>query len=141
MLYFCTRFQAAETATLQVRNSKAIRIVADAEIAIINKTKDMNENIEIMAKLEEIKQISLLGAKDVFNIDDVAAYTGLSKGYIYKLTHERRIPFAKGGGKMLFFKREDINAWLLQNKVSSQQELEQMAAAYVLNNPRKGGRK
>lgn len=101
----------------------------------------MNENIEIMAKLEEIKQISLMGAKDVFNIDDVAAYTGLSKGYIYKLTHERRIPFAKGGGKMLFFKREDINAWLLQNKVSSQQELEQLAAAYVLNNPRKGGRK
>ena len=130
-----------ETATPQARNPKAMRIVADVEIAIINKTKDMNENIEIMAKLEEIKQISLMGAKDVFNIDDVAAYTGLSKGYIYKLTHERRIPFAKGGGKMLFFKREDINAWLLQNKVSSQQELEQMAAAYVLNNPKKGGRK
>ena len=95
-----------------------------------------------MAKLERIEQLTLLGAKDVFNMDDVAAYTGFSKGYLYRLVCEGAIPYFKGGGKMNFFKREDINAWLLQNRVSSQAEIAATAAAYVVNNPvRKGGRR
>lgn len=103
----------------------------------------MNENNnELMAKLERIEQLTLLGAKDVFNKDYVAAYTGFTKGYIYRLVSERAIPFFKGGGKMNFFKRDDVNAWLLQNRVSSQSEIAATAAAYVVNNPvRKGGRK
>ncbi len=102
----------------------------------------MGNNIELMAKLERIEQLTMLGAKDVFNMDDVAAYTGMSKGDIYGLVCKREIPFYKGGGKMNFFRREEINAWLLQNRVSSQSEIAAAAAAYVVNNPvRKGGRK
>lgn len=102
----------------------------------------MENNIELMAKLEHIEQLTLLGAKDVFNMDDLVAYTGLSKGYLYRLVCKREIPFYKGGGKMNFFKREDINAWLLQNRVSSQSEIAATAAAYVVNNPiKRGGRK
>lgn len=102
----------------------------------------MNDNLELMAKLDRIEQLTLLKAKDVFNIEDVAAYTGFSTGYIYRLTHERRIPHYKGGGKCLYFRREDINNWLLQNRVSSNDEIEAAAAAYVVNNPvRKGGKR
>lgn len=98
------------------------------------------ENVELMAKLERIEQLTLLGAKDVFNMDDLVAYTGFSKGYLYRLVCEGAIPYYKGGGKMNFFKRDEINAWLLRNRTSSQSEVAAAAAAYVVNNPlRKGG--
>ena len=102
----------------------------------------MAENVEIIAKLERIEQLTMLGAKEVFNMDDMVAYTGFSKGYIYKLVCRKEIPYYKGGGKENFFKRDDVNAWLCRNRISSQQEIGATAAAYVVNNPiRKGGRR
>ena len=95
-----------------------------------------------MAKLERIEQLTLLSAKDVFNMDDLVAYTGLTKGYLYRLVNERAIPYYKGNGKMNYFKRDDINAWLLRNRIMSQAEIDAAAAAYVVKNPiRKGGRR
>lgn len=99
-------------------------------------------NVKILAKLERIEQLTLLGAKDVFNMDDLAAYTGMSKTYLYKLVCERAIPYYKGNGKMNYFRRDDINAWLLRNRIMSQEEIDAAAAAYVVKNPiRKGGRR
>ena len=102
----------------------------------------MTENIELMAKLERIEQLTLLNAKDVFNMEDLEAYTGMSKGYLYRLISEGEIPYYKGNGKMNYFKRDEINAWLLRNRVKTKYEIDAAAAAYVVKNPiRKGGRK
>lgn len=98
----------------------------------------MNE--EILAKLDRIEQLTLMGAKDVLNIEDVAAYTGFTKGYIYRVISRGDLPHYKGGGKCVFFRREDVNAWLLSKRVSSKDEMGAKAAAYVVNHPiRKGG--
>lgn len=100
------------------------------------------EYINILAKLERIEQLTLMSAKDVFNMDDLAAYTGMSKGYLYRLISERAIPYYKGNGKMNYFKRDEINAWLLRDRIKSQSEIDAAAAAYVVKNPiRKRGRK
>lgn len=99
-------------------------------------------NVKILEKLERIEQLTLLGAKDVFNMDDLVAYTGLTKGYLYRLVSERAIPYYKGNGKMNYFRRDDINAWLLRNRIMTQEEFDAAAAAYVVKNPiRKGGRR
>lgn len=34
-------------------------------------------------------------SRDIFNIEDLSAYTGLARGYIYKLTSARVIPHYK----------------------------------------------
>lgn len=102
----------------------------------------MNENIELMAKLDRIEQLTLLGAKDVFNMEDLEAYTGMAKSYLYKLVCHGEIPHYKGNGKKNYFKREEINSWLLRNRVKSQSEIDAAAAAYVLKNPiKRGGRR
>lgn len=100
----------------------------------------MSENL-ILEKLERIEQLTLLKAKDVFNMDDLALYTGFTKEWLYKLVSRRAIPYYKSGGKMNFFRRADIDAWLLQNRVSSQAEIDAVAAAHVVNNPTKRGGK
>ena len=46
--------------------------------------------------------------KEVLNLTEVAAFTGLSKSYIYKLTHKQLIPHYKPFGKMCYFNKTEI---------------------------------
>ena len=88
-------------------------------------------NDKILIELAEIKQYALLGAKNVLTIDDVALLTGVSIGYIYKLTCKRAIPFYKPNGKILYFDRKEIEAWMKQNRVATNDELESQAKTYL----------
>ncbi len=67
---------------------------------------------------DELKQVtSLLSSqKTVLTINDCAAYTGFQKEYLYKLTHAKLIPFYKPTGRKLFFKKSEIDAWLLEER-------------------------
>ena len=56
-------------------------------------------------------------SREIFNIEDLVAYTGLARGYIYKLTSARVIPHYKPLHKKLFFKRSEIDEWLLANRI------------------------
>lgn len=86
----------------------------------------------ILAKLEAIERNSLLAAKNVLTIDDVAVLTGMSKSHLYKLTCSRQIPFYRPNGKLVYFDRQELEGWLKQNRVTTQEEAEQQAIAYVM---------
>jgi excisionase family DNA binding protein len=72
-------------------------------------------NQEIQKELQEIKDL-LLSQKKVFSLDEVVKYTGYKKSYIYKLTSMNQVPYSRPSGGAIFFDREDIEKWLLQNK-------------------------
>lgn len=95
---------------------------------------------KILQELAQIKAYSLLAAKNVLMLDDVALLTGMSKSHLYKLTCEKKIPFYKPNGKTCYFDRLEIEGWLKQNRVNTQAEAEQQALAYVVTG-KKGGRK
>lgn len=71
--------------------------------------------------------------KEILNLDELASYTGYSKSHLYKLTHQNRIPHYKPGGKNCFFRLDEVKEWLLSNRVSTRQEIESQASAYMLN--------
>ncbi|WP_302827295.1 helix-turn-helix transcriptional regulator [Bacteroides finegoldii] len=54
---------------------------------------------------------------ETLTIEEVSELTGYKKATLYKLTHERKIPFHKPahGGRRIFFKRAEINQWLESN--------------------------
>lgn len=87
----------------------------------------------IMAAIEEIKNYSLLAAKEVLMIDDVSLLTGISKSTLYKMTCNRSIPHYKKNGKLMFFDKREIENWMRQNRVTTNEEAEQKALAYILN--------
>lgn len=97
----------------------------------------MTEN-ELKAQLDRIERNSLLAAKNVLTIDDVSLYTGLSKSYLYRLTSTNEIPFYKGGGKMNYFKRSEIEKWMLRTKVLTKEEAATEAARHDLQKEQKG---
>ena len=85
---------------------------------------------EIMQKLESIEKMALLGAKNVLDIDDACLLTGMSKGHLYKLTSNRGIPHYKNGRK-LYFKREELEKWMLDERVKTNEEIDREATTYI----------
>ena len=93
----------------------------------------------ILSELQELKQLTLLGAKNVLTMSDTALLTGLSKSHLYKLCCAKKIPFFKGqGGKLTYFDKSEVEAWCLQHRVKTTAEIEQEAADYVVLGKRKG---
>lgn len=77
-----------------------------------------------------------LATKRILTFNEAAEFTGISRSYLYKLTSTQRIPHFKPTGKIIFFDREELEAWLSQNRVSTIAEIEGKAQAYCM---RKGG--
>lgn len=73
---------------------------------------------------------SNINTKAVLTFQEAVEYTGLSASYIYKLTSTRQIPHSKPHGKMIFFDRQELENWLLQNRVATSGEIHDKAKAY-----------
>jgi excisionase family DNA binding protein len=73
----------------------------------------------------------ILNLKTVLTFNDVADYTGLSKSYLYKLTSTGGIPCYKPNGKHIYFSKQEIDQWLLQNRKATIDEIEAKASTYV----------
>ena len=91
----------------------------------------------LMAQLQRIEENTRLAAKRVLTISDVAMLTGLSVSYRYKMTSAKQLPFYRPNGKCIFFNREEIEDWMLQNRANTIDEAEQQASKYLLQ---KGGK-
>lgn len=97
-------------------------------------------NLESMQSIEErltnLERINQ-GAKTILTLEEVAKYTNYSKSYIYKLTSKREIPCYKPNGKQLYFKRTEIDEWLLTNRKMTNKEIEsEVATKSVLQQKR-----
>ncbi len=84
---------------------------------------------------EELRQVAdlitanIIGTqKEVLTSDEAAKYLGVSKSCLYKWTMSRQIPHYKSPtGKMCFFNRQEVEAWMQSNRVATDSELEQQA--------------
>lgn len=92
--------------------------------------------LKMSNNIEELKTLvsEMMVTKDILTMDDVVELTGLSKSYVYKLVSRREISYYKSsGGKMTYFKRKDVEKWMLDTRCSSSSEMESVAAKYVLS--------
>lgn len=94
---------------------------------------------EIRRELDEIKKYTMLSAKSMLMIEDVAFILGVSKSHVYKLTCNKEIPYYRPNGKLVYFDRNEVEAWMKQNRQSTKAEVEQLAINHVVTS-RKGGR-
>ncbi|MDN4013458.1 helix-turn-helix domain-containing protein [Chryseobacterium gambrini] len=58
-------------------------------------------------------------AKDILSSKEAAQYLDLSESSLYKLTSESKITFHKPNGGKLYFKKSDLDNWMLQNESKS----------------------
>lgn len=93
----------------------------------------------LIQKLERIatliEQQGIL-RKDVLNFNEACQYLGLSQSHMYKLTSSKSIPHFCPQGKRLYFKRTELDEWLLRNRTDTQDEIDQQAADYLIKKGR-----
>lgn len=93
-------------------------------------------------KIDRLEQITLLGAKTALTVDDVELLTGLKKQTIYRLIASKEIPHYKPDGRgKVYFKKAEIEDWLLQNKQKSNAEVNIEATTHTTLKPKRYGRK
>lgn len=84
---------------------------------------------QISDKVNRLEKL-LLSQKTALTFDETADYTGLSKSFLYKLTMNRGIPHYKPRGKMINTCRQEIDEWMLQNRITPADEIEAKASTY-----------
>lgn len=85
---------------------------------------------ELSDKLDRISQYTLIAAKSVLDLNEAALFTGFSVGHIYRLTSKKQIPHFKKSRK-LYFKKNELEDWMLENKITSSTDISSRAATYV----------
>jgi excisionase family DNA binding protein len=86
---------------------------------------------EQLTRIENLLKEQKSLHKEIFTLEEVAVYLGQSKSSIYKLTSKKEIPFYTPGGKMIYFQKSEIDAWVLKRKIIPDIELEQDLEKYL----------
>lgn len=71
--------------------------------------------------------------RNLMTTTEAARYLGLKPSYLYKMMMRRVIPYYKPGGKLCFFAKEDLDAWLKRVRVKSQAEIDSEASRYLVS--------
>lgn len=94
---------------------------------------------EILKRLEIIEKHVLdqnIILKNVLTFNEACVYLELSQSHLYKLTSAGKIPHYKPNGKKLYFNRAELDQWLLRNRNTTQEEIDQRAADYLIKKGR-----
>ena len=87
--------------------------------------------------MEHIKQtldIFLEQIKPVLTFDEACIYCGVSASNMYKHTSANRIAYYKPEGKLIYFKRHELDEWMLRNRQSTFEEMAAKATSYTVRN-------
>lgn len=72
--------------------------------------------------------------RKIMSLTEFCEYARLSRGTVYKLTSQQKVPHSKRG-KRLYFDREKVDAWLLENQVATLSEIQGKANDYFSKKP------
>lgn len=70
---------------------------------------------------EKINSLSL-STKEILNFEEATTYLSMSSSHLYKLTSSKEIPHYKPSGKLIYFKKSELNQWILQNRQQTKSE-------------------
>ena len=93
---------------------------------------------EIQARLERIESLLIeIKASSIrpLSLTEAAAYLGISKSHLYQLTSKGLIAHYKPNGKKIYFRKEDLDAYLLRNRRAAAEEIEATATSHIVNHP------
>ncbi|MDO8996495.1 MAG: helix-turn-helix domain-containing protein [Sediminibacterium sp.] len=84
---------------------------------------------QTIAEIHDLISSQTIAQKEHLNLREAAQYLGVSLSYIYKKTSRREgIPFYRLGNKLIYFRRSELDAWLLSNRQNTQEEIALNAA-------------
>jgi excisionase family DNA binding protein len=85
----------------------------------------------VLEKLDLIYSHVLSTDKPFLSLDEAAEYTQIPKASLYTYCSRGTVPFFKRG-RRTFFKKSELDQWILENKVKSDCELSMEAATRMV---------
>ena len=92
---------------------------------------DILDKLNTIIKLIETLAVN---SKKIFSFKEACGYLQVSESQLYKLTSQRKIRHYKPSGKLIYFNREDLNAWMQSNQVKTKEDMEKEATSYLYKN-------
>lgn len=87
-----------------------------------------------MEHIKEVLDKILEQIRPTLNFNEGCKYVGISPSSMYKHTSTNNIPHYKPEGKLIYFKREELDEWILRNRQSTREELAEIANSYTARN-------
>lgn len=87
--------------------------------------------VGIEERIERIEKLLIINAKQVLNAGECALMLGISESRVRHLACDKDIPHYKKG-KLLFFKKSEIEDWMLRDRVPTNEEIREKASTYCL---------
>lgn len=69
--------------------------------------------------------------EEILSLNEATLFLKMSKSCLYKITSQKQIPHYVPGGKKIYFKKSDLENWLLQNRVTPLSEFENSTENYL----------
>lgn len=92
----------------------------------------MKPQNNIQKELTEIKELlNSQRAEKPLNLFEAAEYLSISKSSLYKLTSRKQIAYYKPNGKLIFFKKSELDRWILRNRHKTVDEIDAEAQKFV----------
>ena len=88
----------------------------------------------VFDKLTAIESLLVATQPKPLTLKEAAEFLDFSRSYLYRLTSQGRIPCYKPEGKRVYFDRAELVDWLKRNRIRPQEETEEKAASYIVNN-------
>jgi excisionase family DNA binding protein len=66
----------------------------------------------------------IIAHKKILSFKEALIHLDVSESFLYKLTSKRKITFSKPNGGKIYFKKIDLDRWMLQNNKNSIDVLE-----------------
>ena len=88
----------------------------------------------VFDKLTAIETLLVATNPKPLTLKEAAEFLDFSKSYLYRLTSQGRVPCYKPEGKLVYFDRAELVNWLKRNRIRPQEEIEEKAASYIVNN-------
>lgn len=85
---------------------------------------------EIKEQLDRIEQYSMIAAKSMLNIKEASFILGMTERSIREKVRDHELPCYKPNVNRLYFKKSELEDWMMQNRSKSMTEIESEAAAY-----------
>ena len=113
-----------------IKSKEDIEAIADKVNKIyyfVTRFESLEKLIDHLNKIEKYIYVG----KDVFTVEEAAAFLGVSTSFVYRLTSGKQISVYRPSGKLLYISKEELINWLMQNEEISEKRLQELGSKKV----------
>ena len=82
-----------------------------------------NSNPLLLEIIQILKKQSVI-TKEFLSFQEACEYLDLSPSFLYKMTSQRRLPFYVPNGKKIYFRKSDLDSWIMKKRMEAMGNIE-----------------